>query len=265
MKKRILIIILFVISCNLYGQYKLKRFVPSVGNSDFILTKDENEIKFNIPDTIAKNVGIKLLKEMSNKKLYLGGKFLSAYNVSFTRINLRFAVSTSILYKDSIYRIMPSEDLYIFGFTSTTIEKGKASRNISTFFMSAYLQETNKDYANNMTCMRLYPKDKKEYWKRNWINMGYGISYALKDNPFVSGKGAYIGFAYAWEAFHYFMILGGPFLGRTSKDKIEISLIGVCSLFLWKKYLLGGQFSGIINNYNNIVNSKYKIPNNLDY
>ena len=94
--------------------------------------------------------------------------------------------------------------------------------------------------------------------------MGYGMSYAAKDNPFYSSKGFAIGFGYIIEVLHYIPIFGGAFFGETRQDKIAIPIIGLSSLFFWKKVIYGNIFGKkTIEGYNNLAKMKYKIPNSI--
>lgn len=84
----------------------------------------------------------------------------------------------------------------------------------SQMLLSAYMQETDTNYLNQQNNFIYLPlKSNSEFCKRNFINMGYGMSYAAKDNPFYGSKGFAIGFGYIIEVLHYIPIFGGAFFG----------------------------------------------------
>jgi hypothetical protein len=236
------------------------RFIPMANKSAYAISSDSTLINFHVADSIAFRMNLKIFKSNPFQHLYYNKTMWFPYMESFR--DYRSGVSKTISYKGINYKLNPGD--HIYGFTTKGSISGFAARNISNFFMSAYSQEMDKSYRSNHSFINLPSKDEKEFCKRNWISMGYALNYAVKDNPFTNGKGFQVGVAYFWDAFHYYMIFVGPFIGETTKDKIEIPIIGIVSLIIWKKLLLGKSGMQIIKSYNNMVNSKYGIPANLE-
>jgi hypothetical protein len=266
--KHKLSIILIAFNCFcIFGQYKLDRFVHDLNKSDYIFTKDTNQISFSIADSVVRTIGLKSYKQTALKNDYIDERMFFPYSISFSKYKLTFSNTTTFSYNNLNYDFKPKDTVFVYGFTCNYAPSrvGSAARNISRFYMSAYMQQINKDYNQRQSFIKLPTKDLDKFWKRNWISMGYGMSYSLNGNPFASAKGTYVGFAYFWDAFTSFMIVGGPFIGKTTKDKIEIPILGIVINLIYKKYFIGRMGELNVDSYNSIVNSKYGIPNNLEY
>lgn len=138
--------------------------------------------------------------------------------------------------------------------------------NIGRFVLSAYRQEVDPAYrADAGNFLPLKPKSDSEFWFRNMINMGYGAQYVYENNPFTSNGWAAIGFGYLWEALHYIPIFGGPFLGKSTGDKVAIPLIGLGSLLFWKLAFNGWLVKAHMDEYNNLVDSGYRVPRTIQF
>ena len=146
-----------------------------------------------------------------------------------------------------------------------TIARSQAISDIlGKTFTSFYLQSIDSNYAKNNSdkLFRLEPKSDAEMYRLNWISPSLGIHYIGKNNPFV-GKAdntfGTIGFAF-FDALGLFAAIGGPFIGKTSKDKIGISLTGILSLVGWRIIVPAIEGKRELEEYNNIVNSNYSFP-----
>lgn len=267
MKKTVLIGITILLSINnLYSQKQEKIKVPRVNSSIYKTTIDSTEVSFKIAEKVALNMNMKKYHENAYSKSYkCNTGSLGIYSTAFISEPLKPAINAYIKTFDNKLDLKQNEQVYLYGFTSALAEGKKADRNYSRMMMSAYKQEMDLDYLNNSNnFITLKQIEKSEYWKRNWINMGYGMSYIAKDNPFMGSKGFAVGFFYLWEALHYIPIFGGAFFGETQQDKVAIPLIGLTSLIVWKG-MIGGISSKYIKMNKDIHKSGYKVPNNLEF
>jgi len=272
MNRLIINISLFLISLISFGQDLEHDFqeleLPRLKKSNYVTTFDSTQIKYGIADKVTSKFGFSEFNKSGYSKNYKGIDGVPVVSITtFSKFQYLSILDTKLKIDENIITLQPDRKVYIYGFTTNINEGNRVNKNYSRLLMSAYLQETNSDYLNNENNFTsLVVKDKSEFWKRNWINMGYGMSYLAKDNPFMGGKAFAVGSFYLLEALHYIPIFGGPFFGETQEDKIMIPIIGISSLIVWK-----GLFSGLIigNRYlkinNNVHNSGYKIPSNLEY
>ncbi len=272
MNRLIISISLFLIPLISFGQdlehdfQKLK--LPRLNKSNYLTTFDSTQINYGIADKVTSKFGFSEYNKLGYSKHYKGIDGVPGVGfTTFSKFQYLSKLDSKLMIDENIISLQPDKKLFIYGFTTNINEGNRVNKNYSRLLMSAYRQEIDSDYlnyANNFTS--LVVKDKSEFWKRNWINTGYGMSYLAKDNPFMGGKAFAVGFFYLWEALHYIPIFGGPFFGETQEDKIMIPIIGISSLIVWK-----GLFGGLIigNRYlkinNNVHNSGYKIPCNLEY
>jgi hypothetical protein len=191
-----------------------------------------------------------------------GQSYSAAFVVWPLEVQKRYAIEL----QEQLIELEPFEQYYVYGFSSNLNEGKRADKNFSEMLLSAYRQEADTAYGENLdeftTLKRI---DKAEFRKRNWINMGYGLSYIAKDNPFVGSKRMSVGFAYFYEAIHYIPIVGGPFFGETRQDKIGIPIVALASLVIWKGIIAPVLVNSNIKLNNRIVDSGYKIPTNLRY
>lgn len=272
MNRLIINISLFLIPLISFGQELEQDFqilkLPRLNKSNYLTTFDSTQINYGVADRVTSKFGFSEYNKLGQSKNYKGIDGVPGISfTTFSKFQYMSKLDTKLLIDENIISLQPERKIFIYGFTTNINEGNRVNKNYSKLLMSAYLQEIDSDYLinkNNFTS--LVVKDKSEFWKRNWINMGYGMSYLAKDNPFMGGKALAVGFFYLWEALHYIPIIGGPFFGETQEDKIMIPIIGISSLIVWK-----GLFSGLIigNRYikinNNVQNSGYKIPSNLKY
>lgn len=118
---------------------------------------------------------------------------------------------------------------------------------------------------DNKNFFKLTPKSKEEYQKRNWIFMPYGYSYLGEDNPFANNEDhtankIFLGLI---EVGHYALIIGGPFLAKSNKDKVMIPIIGLTGLAAWKFLIPWQQGNRQIESFNGIAKSGYYIPESV--
>jgi hypothetical protein len=95
--------------------------------------------------------------------------------------------------------------------------------------------------------------------------MGYGAQYVYQDNPLTDRVWLAVGFGYLWEGLHYIPILGGPFLGKTTKDKVLMPVIGLASLLFWKVTLNGWLVRSHLVEYNRLAESGYRAPRGIEW
>jgi hypothetical protein len=133
--------------------------------------------------------------------------------------------------------------------------------NVARFLVGAYRQEIDPGYRDDPSNFVALPrKTNREFWRRTFINMGYGAQYVYQDNPFTDRVWVAVGFGYLWESLHYVPIFAGPFLGKTPKDKVLIPVIGLGSLLFWKVAFNGLLIRSHLVEYNTIADSGYRAP-----
>jgi hypothetical protein len=251
------------------GQNKFDRYfqIHDVKKSDIILSKDTSMFSFSIADSVVKSIRSRKIKQTAFSRQYIDGRMFFPYSITFSKSELKLDNISTLTYNKKDYNFQPNDTVFVCGFSCYYAPSriGSAAQNISKFYMSAYLQEIDKKYTINNLFVKLPAKDFNEFRKRNWISMGYGKSYSLKNNPFASAKGMHVGLAYLCDAFTTFMIVGGPFIGETTQDKIAIPILGIVFNVILKKFLIGRSSELNVDSYNSIVNSKYGIPSNLEY
>ena len=260
--KRTFITIFFLLTFLniIYSQNYEPVFVFHPNKTVYFITNNLKDIRFDIADAIADEIRSNSIRKTENQSCYSRKNGPVMYSFCFSYRSLQLKFDTTLKFNERDYAFNKGDSVYLFGF-NTFISSYANSENINHFLTSAYLQETDPIYKYNPdNFIILLNKNKSEFWKRNMINMGYGYNYIAKDNPFVSAKWVPIGFGYLLEALHYIAIFGGPFFGETKEDKIGIPLIGLGSLLFWKTIVYGRIGGYEIREYNNINNSKYKIP-----
>lgn len=154
--------------------------------------------------------------------------------------------------------ISGSSGKYQVSFTTKAYDSNKLARIYSEFLLSAFKQE----YLPETVKQPLYPlehKSFKEFRRRTLINLGWGQSYLHQDNPLVT-SGGFTGLGYVIEGLLYIPLLGGPFLGETTQDKVYISLTGLAGLAILKLLLVPQFMKPFIKRYNSLVNSGYQAP-----
>lgn len=242
--------------------------IPKSRTSSFNITFNSNDIKTNIIDSVVSKFGFSLIKTDERTRYYQAPFVLQEKKLIDFTIYEYTAKSTNIyIFDNNRIFLNKGETIHVYGVTSTFFMSNKTLKNYSTFLLSAYHQEADSTYKNkNSNFSTMQFKDKKTFHRRNLISMGYGLSYLDKQNPFAHFSNFEKGFFYLFDAAHYIPILGGAFFGETSDDKIMIPIIGIASLFIWKKVIsekiIGDRFIKI---HNEINNSQYKIPNSLIY
>ncbi|MEQ1734611.1 MAG: hypothetical protein ABL940_13120, partial [Bacteroidia bacterium] len=169
-----------------------------------------------------------------NKTQLIKGK--QYYNFKIGMKLFQFSIINTIIKPTRLIKtesgFTTGDSLQQFGFTVLSGVGKSVDKRFSKFLLSAYLQETNSNYLNNSNNFILVEeKSKREFWKRNFINIGYGAAYANKNNPIFKDNLA-TGFGYVVETLHYIPIFGGAFIGKTTKDKIEITAWGLSSLLV---------------------------------
>jgi hypothetical protein len=146
----------------------------------------------------------------------------------------------------------------------TTAKSGMITEHIVKTFSAFYQQSLDSNLIHNSPgeFMRLKPKSSIDMVNKNRISPALGIYFIGKDNPFVSRADYNIGVAgmVLIDAFGLFAAVGGPFIGRTPKDKIGISLTGFLSMACWRLLIPILQGTADLEEYNNIVNARYSLP-----
>jgi hypothetical protein len=258
---------LIVISQEAEKVYEVKS--PFSKESSYLITSDSTQVSSEIATKVVTKLGFSEYKKGNTSiSIFYRGKenFSSGFETFFSVHKYKPLLDIKLKLNDSL-KILSSDTMYyIYGFTTSLKDGPIVDENYSKFLMSAYRQEIDKEYfenENNFT--KIIEKDRSKFSRCNWLNMGYGMSYLAKDNPFMGGKKFAIISFYIVEAAHYIPIFGGPFFGRTQKDKILIPFIGISSLILWKgtcSVFLGKRYLKI----NKAVHdSGYKVPINLEY
>lgn|GEM_PF-2393927 len=123
-------------------------------------------------------------------------------------------------------------------------------------------QEIDPSYVNEHDLIKPEIKSKNEMVKRTFLNMGYGIAYVGKDNPFVTPWDNKLG-VYFFGAMDISLIglaVGGPFIGKTDRNRLSISLTAISGLLAFKFIVLFAQNIDDLNAYNIFVNSGYLWP-----
>lgn len=241
--------------------------LESQKRSAYYLTRDSSEIRYDLADTVAANMQVSFGIKAGSFKTWQGKKGGGqTYEFSFHHTSLLAQKYIRLKTQAGEYGMQPSERLFIMGYSSKTRERKKVDRNLSSFLLSAYRQEMDSLYAANSDNFVAMPvKTKTEFKKRNWINMGYGLQYLAKDNPFMGSKGFAVGAFYTIEALHYIPVIGGPFFGQTTSDKIMIPLIGLASLVVWKGLINRWMVAQPYLHFNKtIVESGYRLPKGME-
>jgi hypothetical protein len=136
--------------------------------------------------------------------------------------------------------------------------------NVARFMVSAYRQEIDPAYRDDPTNFVALPqKTEREFWRRNFINMGYGAQYVYQDNLLTDRVWFAVVFGYAWEGLHYIPIFAGPFLGKTPRDKVFIPLLGLGSLLFWKVTFNGLLIRSHLTEYSSVAASGYQAPRGI--
>jgi hypothetical protein len=262
--KIIIIILTFTgLTFNLNAQSdEYNIFFSEDKNSINRLTTDSSEINLETVNIVIQNIQFRTYKQKDNSFTYKGTIGIARnYYTAFSMYEYIAKKPLSFSFKGDKFTLEEGEKIYLLSITSNINEGKNSNKLFSKFLLSAYYQEMgiNGPYRDRLVDFPII--DRKEFKRRNWINMGYGMNYLRKNHPFIKGKTAGVVFGYTLEALHFIPILGGPFFGETKKDKITIPLIGLASLLFWKSVVYNG-FIG--NNYikqNEIFRqSNYKIP-----
>ncbi len=262
-----LIICILFIAISLHAQKTERIKVPRINSSSYLLTKDSNQINIRIAEKVAIKLGMQKYHESTYSKSYKRNSgFLGIYTATFIAQPINPEINSHLILHQGKVELKANEQVYFYGFTSVLSESKKADRNYSRLLMSAYQQEMNPNYSKNSDNFSvLIEKDKRTYRNRNWINMGYGMNYLAKNNPFLGSKGFAIGALYVLETLHYIPIFGGAFFGKTQEDKIAIPIIGISSLLIWKGFIVPIMGNKHIKMNRSIIKSGYKIPNSFEY
>jgi hypothetical protein len=264
MRIYILILTILVLVTRVNGQeIKLKPFYEK--RSSYILTENFEPFRKSVLDSICKEFNVIRTQNIGGNTFYNFKVGMSLYQFSVWDTKFKFDTTWKINQYEVNKTFSKGDSLCLRGFLVISAEGKKMSKKYSQILLSAFLQETNNTYLNEQGNFTVLPlKSNSEFWKRNFINMGYGMSYATKDNPFTSGRGLAVGFGYVWEALHYIPIFGGAFFGETQNDKVVIPIIGLSSLLVWKTIFYGliiGQPT--VKSYNRFATMKYKMPKTI--
>lgn len=258
------ILFVLILVTSVYGQeVKLKPRYEK--RSSYILTENFEPIRKNVLDSICKEFNVYRTQNIRGNIFYNFKVGTSRYQFSVLNSTFKFDTTRIINQFELSKTFYKGDSLNLKGFIVISSSDGKEmSKKYSKFLLSAFLQETNNEYLNNQENFTiLSTKSNSEFWKRNFINMGYGLAYAAKGNPYVSVKGLAV-FGYVVEALHYIPIFGGAFIGKTQNDKVVIPIVGLSSLLFWKTVFCGLAIGRpTIKNYNRFVTIKYKTPKTM--
>ena len=188
-------------------------------------------------------------------------------NINFTKISTIDSVETFktdnnvMFYKYIIQATEPDT-------TKITVMSGSqyssVSDNMNKSFRSFLLQELNpkliEEYPDKF--YKLPQKTKTELKRKFCIHPSVGIHYLGKENPYADKSDYMVGkiFFAIWDAFSYYMIIGGPFFGEKTEDKIGIPLLGIANMVLWRYMTYKDQGKRDFENYNRFSNSGYMVP-----
>jgi len=255
----IIFLVLLVIKVN-SQEARLKPFYER--RSSYVLTDNCEPIQGNKLDSICEAFSVRGIHALGRNTVYDFKVGLGLYR--FLVFNNKVKADSGMIARQFYQEksVYTGDILCQKGFVVISNEGKKVSKRFSQLLLSAYLQETDSEYSgHDENFLDLPIKSESEFWKRNYINMGYGMTYAMKDNPFVTQKGLAIGFFYFMETAHYIAIFGGPFFGKTNNDKLVIPIFGVTSLILWKA-VFSGLLMGkpMVKSYNRFAKMKYRIP-----
>jgi hypothetical protein len=172
------------------------------------------------------------------------------------------------------YLHRPGMDTHRYCFTFADLGQGRyrygvmsvASEGSVRFLFSAYKQELDPGYRDDPAGFVAMPrKSQREFWRRTFINMGYGAAYVYDDNPFTERLGFAVVAAYVIEGAHYIPILGGPFFGKDARAKVLIPVIAIASLLFWKLTFNGVLLRSHLTEYNSFADSGYRAPRGVDF
>jgi hypothetical protein len=149
----------------------------------------------------------------------------------------------------------------------TMTDSQERSDNIGKALESFYRQSIDSTYVlrNPNNFYQLDTKSSSEMYRRNWISPALGIHYVGKNNPFVEKfdySSGTVGMAMI-DLLTLIPTVGGPFLGKTTGEKISISLTGLVGMIAWRVIIPWTQTRRDLEEYNKMVSSGYLLPKEI--
>lgn len=257
----------FLYSPNLVGQERINLKFKQPNRSKYIIKNDSCALKRKVLQKIAERLQMTFSIAQEYSETWKGEKaFARQFYYSFRWVNLTATDSVDLRSPAGDYSLKIGDQLCLIGFTSNLREGKKVDRNFSTFLLSAYRQETEPEYNNfayNFSSLKRLSV--KEFNKRNWLSMGYGLNYLTKNNPFVARNVGAMSALYIFEALQYAAIIGGPVFGATTSETVLLPVTAILSLAFWKGIVMRYFIAPPIFKMNRrIVDSGYKLPYQLN-
>lgn len=264
------LLLFYLIFITLEAQCQQVKFTPYVHKGmAFLLTQNFDTLKNKsyAIDSIEKAFNVKRTILNKGAKYYVVKDGHTIYRYSFITSQTKLDSPKTVVLDGEKRELKTGDSMLLYGVQVFIPGERKLSGNYAQFLLSAYVQETNEIYRNNpANFIRLPKKSNAEFWKKNFINMGYGQAYATKNNPFTSGRNFTVASFYVIEALHYIPIFGAPFYADTKEDKILIPVVCLSSLLVWKTVISGlAVGKKTLKIYNRAIDNKYHIPNTIKY
>lgn len=161
--------------------------------SDFQATLDTSRIQMRILDSLDRKLGLTLAERSRDTRCYERWKGQKAYEFCF-RTSLKVALQDSAVavvrpWGAEALTLAPNQAFLAYGFSARTgDEMGWDSHNLAAFLNSAYHQELYPEYrAREDRFLSLPRKSQWGLWSRGLLSMGWGVDYASRRNPFMTG------------------------------------------------------------------------------
>jgi hypothetical protein len=237
----------------------------------FLNLSDSLLFKISKLDSVASKIGLDEIKDtIIQSHMNFGGVYNKRYINKKARFGfLYFTQKLPIEYmrqdiKDHFKNDIVGDTASICGITIYSTGSKKVLGKEYQFIYNAYLQECN-GVGNSDSIQEYYKlpeKNREEMLKRNWIDMGLGIRYMRKDNPFMSSnlflEECYTGI----NALYLGAMIIGPIAAKRTRDKIIWGAIGLVGTLEFR-LIVGNELKKEYLKYECIRNSRYGIPNEI--
>lgn len=263
----LLVLLVSVILPNVLCSQEVVDFEFDTANrSAFIISPDSCLPRSDVLNAIAEQLQMTFSVSENGTQTWKGEKTISRpFFYSFRGFNLTAQEPITVKSTRGDFSLKVGEALCVIGFTGNLKENKKVDRNFSEFLLSVYRQHTDHVYASYPYNFAEMPElSLATFNKRNWLSMGYGLSYLTKDNPFSArNTGAIVGL-YIFEALHYAAIIGGPLSGQSTSETILLPVTALLSLIFWKGVAMRHMIAPPILNMNErMVKSGFQLPHTL--